>query len=121
MYFGTESYTSHTLQLGIGTAIYVQAIADLQPEVVLLDLHLPEKRDFRTALVKSELACVDHILAGSFSNDAEARDLAQSYGAKVLLDKMKLFNELVPAILDCGPTEKYLDSSDPVSPRLQAN
>jgi hypothetical protein len=38
------------------------------------------------------------MLAVSFSNDTEARELAESYGTKLLLDKMKLFNELVPAI-----------------------
>jgi len=99
----------------------VQAIAELEPAVLLLDLHLAEKRAFTPALVKSQLACVHHILAVSFSSDAEARDLAQSYGAKSLLDKMRLFNELVPAILECRPTEKYLHSSDVSSERLQAN
>jgi DNA-binding NarL/FixJ family response regulator len=29
----------------------MQAIADLKPEVLLLDLHLPEKRDFAPAFV----------------------------------------------------------------------
>jgi two-component system, NarL family, invasion response regulator UvrY len=90
----------------------IQAIADCEPDVILLDLHLAEKRSFSPTLVKSRLICVDHILAVSFSNDAEARELAESYGTKLLLDKMKLFNELVPAILDCGTTEKYLNSSD---------
>ncbi len=99
----------------------VQAIAALEPDVLLLDLHLAEKLELTPALVKSQLACVDHVLAVSFSNDAEARDLAQSYEAKVLLDKMKLFNELVPAILDCVPKDKYLNSSDVSSERLQAN
>jgi DNA-binding NarL/FixJ family response regulator len=84
----------------------VQAIADFKPDVLLLDLHLAEKRDFSPALVKSQLGSVDHILAVSFSNDAEARDLAEAYGAKLLLDKMKLFSDLVPAILDCGPSFK---------------
>jgi DNA-binding NarL/FixJ family response regulator len=81
----------------------MQGIADFKPDVLLLDLHMAEKRDFTPALVKSQLVCVENILAVSFSNDAEAGDLAESYGAKVLLDKMRLFDELVPAILDCRP------------------
>jgi chemotaxis response regulator CheB len=70
----------------------MQLIADFKPEVLLLDLHLAEKREFTPALVKSQLACVENVLAVSFSNDAEAEALAESYGAKLLLDKMKLFD-----------------------------
>jgi DNA-binding NarL/FixJ family response regulator len=72
----------------------MQLIADR-----LLDLHLAEKREFTPASVKSQLASVENVLAVSFSNDAEAEALAESYGAKLLLDKIKLFNQLIPAIL----------------------
>ena len=78
----------------------MQMIADFKPEVLLLDLHMAEKRDFRPALVKSQLGCVC-TLAVSFSNDEEARQLAESYGALALLDKMKLFIEMIPAIFRC--------------------
>jgi two-component system response regulator DevR len=90
----------------------MQGIADFKPDVLLLDLHMAEKRDFTPALVKSQLVCVENILAVSFSNDAEARDLAESYGAKLLLDKMRLFNDLVPAIVACGPNAQYFTSSE---------
>jgi two-component system, NarL family, response regulator DevR len=99
----------------------VQAIADFRPDVLLLDLHLAEKRDFTAALVKSQLVSVDHILAVSFSNDAEARELAEAYGARLLLDKMKLFNDLVPAILDCDIKAAYFESGQTTSEGLQAN
>ena len=79
----------------------MQFIADFKPEVLVLDLHLAEKRQFSPALVKSQLACVENVVAVSFSNDAEAEALAESYGAKLLLDKMELFNQLIPAILNC--------------------
>jgi chemotaxis response regulator CheB len=78
----------------------VQMIGDLKPEVLLLDLHMAEKRDFRPELVKSQLGCVC-TLAVSFSNDDEARQLAESYGAVALLDKMKLFTDMIPAIMRC--------------------
>jgi len=80
----------------------MQLIADHKPQVLLLDLHLAEKREFTPASVKSQLASVENVLAVSFSNDAEAEALAESYGAKLLLDKMKLFNQLIPAILKCS-------------------
>ena len=79
----------------------MQLIADFKPQVLLLDLHLAEKREFPPALVKSQLASVENVLAVSFSNDAEAKALADSYGARLLLDKMNLFNQLIPAILNC--------------------
>jgi len=78
----------------------IQMIGDLKPNVLLLDLHLAEKREFTPDLVKSQLHCVC-TLAVSFSNDDEARQLAESYGAVALLDKMKLFNEMIPAVLRC--------------------
>jgi DNA-binding NarL/FixJ family response regulator len=78
----------------------VQMIGDLKPEVLLLDLHMAEKREFTPELVKAQLGCVC-TLAVSFSNDHEARELAKSYGAVTLLDKMKLFGEMIPAIIAC--------------------
>jgi chemotaxis response regulator CheB len=57
----------------------VQMIGDLKPEVLLLDLHMAEKRDFRPELVKSQLGCVC-TLAVSFSNDDEADSLARVTG-----------------------------------------
>jgi DNA-binding NarL/FixJ family response regulator len=76
----------------------VQMIADLKPDVLVLDLHMPEKRNLSPVLVKAQFASVDHVLAVSFSNDEEAKILAESYGAAGLLDKMNLYSELIPAI-----------------------
>jgi two-component system response regulator DevR len=78
----------------------VQMIGDLKPEVLPLDLHMAEKRAVTPELVKSQLACVC-MLAVSFSNDGEARQLAESYGAVTLLGKMKLFTDMIPAIRRC--------------------
>jgi chemotaxis response regulator CheB len=79
----------------------VQLIADCMPDVLLLDLHLPEKRGFPPELVKAQLRCVC-TLAVSFSNDADAKALAESYGAVSLLDKMNLYSEMIPAITQCS-------------------
>lgn len=77
----------------------MQLVADFKPEILLLDLHLPQKRDLQAPLVKSQLSCIEYTLAISFANDEEAKSLAASYGAAALLDKMNLYNELMPAIL----------------------
>jgi len=77
----------------------MQLIADVKPDVLLLDLHLPQKRELPAPIVKSQLHCVKYTLAISFANDEEAKSLAGSYGAAALLDKMSLYTELLPAIL----------------------
>jgi DNA-binding NarL/FixJ family response regulator len=82
-------------------AATIQMIADAKPQVLLLDLHMPEKRDFTPDFVRSQLGSVGHVIAVSFSNDRESQTLAEMYGAIRLLDKMKLYTDLVPAILEC--------------------
>ncbi|HSY32635.1 MAG TPA: response regulator [Verrucomicrobiae bacterium] len=80
-----------------GTAM--QLVADSKPDLLLLDLHLPQKRELPAPIVRSQLNCIEYTLAISFANDQEAKSLAASYGAAGLLDKMSLFTELLPAIL----------------------
>ena len=77
----------------------MQLIADVKPDILLLDLHLPQKRELPAPIVKSQLHCVKYTLAISFANDEEAKSLAASYGAAALLDKMSLYTELLPGIL----------------------
>jgi DNA-binding NarL/FixJ family response regulator len=84
----------------------IQKIADFKPEVLLLDLHLPEKREFTPELVKAQLQSVC-TLAVSLSNDDEAKALAESYGAVSLLDKMNLYREVIPAIMNCSDNQHF--------------
>jgi len=79
----------------------VQMIVDHKPDVLLFDLHLAEQRNFEPHIVRAQLARVKKVVAVSFSNDDEAKNLAKSYGASALLDKMSLYHELVPAIIQC--------------------
>jgi DNA-binding NarL/FixJ family response regulator len=81
-------------------AATIQMITDFKPDVLLLDLHLPEKRAFTPDFVKSQLVNVRHTVAVSLSNDDDAKALARSYGAVSLLDKMSLYEELIPTILE---------------------
>lgn len=80
----------------------MQMIADLKPDVLVLDLHLPEKRNFSPDFVKSQLISVHRTVAISFSNDSDAQALARGYGAVTLLDKMHLYGDMIPAILECA-------------------
>jgi DNA-binding NarL/FixJ family response regulator len=77
----------------------LQMMDALKPQVTVMDLHLP---NFGYLDVKSHLNTTSQLLAISLSNDEEARLLADSFGAARLLDKMELYNELVPAILQLG-------------------
>lgn len=86
-------------------AAAMQMIADLKPDVLLLDLHMPQKRGLHIPLVKAQLNCVQYTLAISFANDEEAKSLAASYGAVALLDKMSLYSQLAPAIMRLSEPE----------------
>lgn len=64
---------------------------------MILDLHMPDEKDFTPALVKSYLLAAKCILGISIWNDAEA--LAVSYGVATLLDRINLGSELIPATM----------------------
>jgi hypothetical protein len=70
---------------------------------------MSDELDYPPALVKAQLLQnVKCILAMSVWNDEKAHALAESFGAKVLLDKANLYSTLIPAIKQhCtgGPTE----------------
>jgi chemotaxis response regulator CheB len=82
-----------------GFAAAIQMAAELKPEVLLLDLHLAQCGDFTVQFVKSRLRAVPCVVAVSFATDTEAQELAESYGAASLLDKMNLYAEMIPAIM----------------------
>jgi two-component system response regulator DevR len=77
----------------------IQIVSDVKPEVIVLDLHMPDETNFSPQVVKSHLNRGSRLLAISLSNDEEAKTLAESLGASVLLDKMDLANTLIPTIL----------------------
>jgi two-component system nitrate/nitrite response regulator NarL len=73
---------------------------ELAPDIVLLDLHMPDQKSFDVATVKAGLrgSCV---IAVCVWNDKTTLELAQSYGAVKLLDKGELYLTLIPAIDEC--------------------
>jgi chemotaxis response regulator CheB len=86
----------------------MQMIGDFKPEVLLFDLHMPEKRNFTPAFVKSQFVLVSLALAMSVANDEGAKALAESYGV-ALLDKMNLYTDMIPAILRCRSKNRVFD------------
>jgi DNA-binding NarL/FixJ family response regulator len=79
----------------------IQKTAELQPDEIIFDLHMADDANER-------LPVGPKLLAISFANDDEAKELAESIGAAKLLDKMELANELIPAILELVPERTKL-------------
>jgi DNA-binding NarL/FixJ family response regulator len=82
----------------------LELTASLQPDVLLLDPHMPDEREYPPELVKPRILLnTKCIVAISFWNDADASDLAKTFGAVTLLDKTKLYLQLIPAIKQFCP------------------
>jgi chemotaxis response regulator CheB len=86
----------------------IQLTGILKPDVLLLDLHMPDEDDYPPQRVKTQM--LQHnvcIVAMSVWSDAKARALAEGFGAKVFLDKTNLYLTLIPAIKEhCSPVRK---------------
>ena len=71
----------------------------LNPDIVLLDLHMADESRYLPQIVKEPLlknsGCV---LAISVWNDEDAKALAKQLGAVALLDKAHLFSNLISSI-----------------------
>jgi DNA-binding NarL/FixJ family response regulator len=80
--------------------------AELKPDVVLLDLHMPDDQillaeDIKSLLLPSgtHVKIIGMSLSGS--DDDEMRDLGASLGACTVLEKARFEEQLIPAILSC--------------------
>src|ERR1700681_87639 len=82
----------------------LQMTAALKPDVLLLELHFDDEREYPADVVKAQVLLHSKcVMAISLWNDTEAKVLAESLGAAVLLDKAKLYSELIPAIKQFCP------------------
>jgi len=79
----------------------IQMLGKVRPHVVVLDLFMGDGTNATVTEFKlgSVGVCV---VAISASNNDEVRALAENVGATKLLDKMNLWNELIPAIKECA-------------------
>jgi DNA-binding NarL/FixJ family response regulator len=74
--------------------------AQLKPDTVLMDLHMPDENTFDPCFIREQLLrAAKRVLIMSVWNDEESKALAVRYGSSVLLDKGNLASELVPTIL----------------------
>lgn len=84
----------------------IQKASELKPDVLLLDLHMPDERTLDAEYIKahlrplgSEIKIIGISLSGN--DDQEAKDRAASLGAGTVLEKSHFYDELIPAILSC--------------------
>jgi two-component system, NarL family, response regulator DevR len=100
---GTASSFAETLVL----------TAALKPDVLLMDPHMPDEREYTPKSVKSKILLhTKCIVAISLWKDADTKALAESFGAHVLLDKMNLYSELIPAIKQYCPSVNIPKTAD---------
>jgi len=78
----------------------LQMTAELKPQVVVMDLHMPDETTFEPDFIRSQLLrSAKHIVIISIWNDEKSQALGNSYGAASFLDKNTLFSTLIPTIL----------------------
>jgi DNA-binding NarL/FixJ family response regulator len=88
----------------------LQRTAELKPQIVLMDLHMPDELCVSPQEIKSQLDILgSQLIAMSLWNDEDTQALARSFGAVTLLDKVRLVGELIPAIK--AATIKHLSAS----------
>ncbi|MGB8543641.1 MAG: hypothetical protein WCD49_18580 [Candidatus Acidiferrales bacterium] len=77
----------------------MQMSNDLKPQIVLMDLHMPNDALVSPVEVKTLLnSGASRLLVISLWRDEEANILANNFGAYTLLDRRDLGNQLIPAI-----------------------
>jgi len=79
---------------------------ELRPHVIVMDLRMPDDGENTPETVKARLHQSSQVVAISAWDDEETKALATNFGAAELLDKMKLADLLVPAILKLAPVSK---------------
>ena len=79
----------------------IQKTAELHPDLIILEVGLPEKDCIAPTKVKDSLNGAK-ILAITLCADDVEEELLQGVGAAKLLDKMDLYDQLIPAILELG-------------------
>jgi two-component system, NarL family, response regulator DevR len=107
-----------TIQLVAETTTFAQTLqiaSELQPHVIVMDLHMGDEKNVTPSQVKSSLSG-SKIVAISIWNDDESKALANSLGAILLLDKIDLAAELIPAIKRCA-MDHNLASLNPMNLR----
>ena len=77
----------------------IRMMNDLNPQVIILDLHMPSETKAALLDIKSHLNHGSRLLAISFLDDECARTLAENLGAAGFLDKTEIGLKLIPTIM----------------------
>src|SRR6266446_5509970 len=80
----------------------IQKTAELHPDLIILDVNMPEKDCIAPTKLKGLLNGTK-ILAITLGADEVEEELLHGVGAAKLLDKMDLADQLIPAILELAP------------------
>ena len=91
-----------------GFAETISLTAALKPDILVMDLHMSDEREYSPESVRVQLSMhAGCIVAMSVWNDEKAKALAVKFGACVLLDKANLYAELIPAIKQNSPSNGW--------------
>ena len=88
----------------------IQTTAELYPDLIILDVSMVDRNHIELTETKHLLNGAK-VLAISFATDDRTKELLDSVGAVKFLDKMKLADELIPAILELAAAEQTLITS----------
>lgn len=80
----------------------IQKTAELHPDLIILDVNMPDKDYIAPTKVKSFLNGTK-IVAITLGADDVKEELLHGVGAAKLLDKIDLSDQLIPAILELAP------------------
>jgi chemotaxis response regulator CheB len=82
-----------------GFAETIQLANALKPDVLPMGLHMSDEREYSPESVRVQLSMgAGCIVAISIWNDEKAKALAERFGARVLLDKVNLYSDLIRTI-----------------------
>jgi two-component system, NarL family, response regulator DevR len=77
----------------------IRMMNELNPQVIVLDLHMPDGTEATLLDVKSHMRHDSRLLAISVFDDEDTKKLVESLGTVPLLDKMELSQKLIPTIM----------------------
>jgi DNA-binding NarL/FixJ family response regulator len=81
----------------------VEAVATLQPDVVVIDLFMPNVDPQRTYSEVKQAAPHTKIVVVTAADDESIRELALQAGASAFIPKYRLADDLLPAIQSIAP------------------